>query len=157
MCDYSLMGVPNRLANEGEDLVVHRFRTGSLGLISESDVVRAAGGSIWSRIKNLLRNAGSSQATAVCVAPGARLLLRDIPEEMQRSMKAGPVEEVVFTQLTAEVNAYRDAVRFKNGTEVLLQRLREGQRVKVLQLSLPNDMSEPLGETHVVNLRPASL
>ena len=32
MCDYSLMGIPNRLACEGEDLVVHQFRTGSRGL-----------------------------------------------------------------------------------------------------------------------------
>jgi hypothetical protein len=32
MCDYSLAGVPNRLAVEGEQLVVHRFPTGSVGL-----------------------------------------------------------------------------------------------------------------------------
>jgi hypothetical protein len=32
MCDYALMGVPNRLATEGEDLLVHRFRTRSIGL-----------------------------------------------------------------------------------------------------------------------------
>jgi len=25
MCDYSLAGIPNRLAVEGEQLVVHRF------------------------------------------------------------------------------------------------------------------------------------
>jgi hypothetical protein len=34
MCDYSLAGVPNRLAVEGEELVVHRFPTGALGLAS---------------------------------------------------------------------------------------------------------------------------
>jgi hypothetical protein len=28
MCDYSLAGVPNRLAVEGEELVVHRFPNG---------------------------------------------------------------------------------------------------------------------------------
>jgi hypothetical protein len=32
MCDCALLGVPNRMAVEGEQLVVHRFRTGSLGL-----------------------------------------------------------------------------------------------------------------------------
>ena len=37
MCDYSLMAVPNRLAEDGEDLVVYRFPTGSLGLASPSD------------------------------------------------------------------------------------------------------------------------
>jgi hypothetical protein len=34
MCDYSLHGIPNRLAEEGEVLVVHRFFTGSKGLTS---------------------------------------------------------------------------------------------------------------------------
>ena len=136
MCDYSLMGVPNRLANEGEELIVHRFGTGSLGLAPDGECVRVKTEGIWSNIKNLFRNSGPHQATAVCIPPGAQLLLRDIPEEMQRSIRIGSAEEVVFTQLTAEVNAYRDAVRFKNGTAVLLQRLREGQRVRVLQLSL---------------------
>ena len=32
MCDYSLMSFPNRLANAGEDLVVHRFRADRTGL-----------------------------------------------------------------------------------------------------------------------------
>jgi len=139
MCDYSLMGVPNRLANEGEDLIVHRFRTGSIGLISDSDLGQVKAVGLWSTLKGLFRSSGPIQATAVCIAPGARLLLRDIPEEMQRLMKVGPAEQVTFTQLTAEVNTYRDAVRFGNGAELLLQRLREGQRVKVLQLSLSNE------------------
>jgi len=34
MCDYSLHGIKNRLAEEGEVLVVHRFHTGSKGLTS---------------------------------------------------------------------------------------------------------------------------
>jgi hypothetical protein len=34
MCDYSLQGIRNRLAEEGETLVVHRFYTGSKGLTS---------------------------------------------------------------------------------------------------------------------------
>jgi hypothetical protein len=34
MCDYSLAGIPNRLAVEGEELVVHRFTMGPLGLAS---------------------------------------------------------------------------------------------------------------------------
>ena len=32
MCDSSLTGIPNRLAVEGEQLVVHRFHTGFVGL-----------------------------------------------------------------------------------------------------------------------------
>ncbi len=42
---------------------------------------------------------------------------------------------MIFTQLTASEYTYRDAVRFHNGHEVLLQKLHEGQRVKVLQLT----------------------
>ena len=38
MCDYSLHTYPNRLAADGEDLVVHRFGAGSLGLASPADL-----------------------------------------------------------------------------------------------------------------------
>jgi hypothetical protein len=48
------------------------------------------------------------------------------------------------TQQSAEAYQYRDAVRFQNGREVLLQRLRCGQRVNVLSLS----SSEFEGEAH---------
>jgi hypothetical protein len=34
MCDYSLAHYPNRLAVEGEQLVVHRFSSGTVGLAS---------------------------------------------------------------------------------------------------------------------------
>jgi hypothetical protein len=40
MCDYSLHVFPNRLASEGEELVVHRFGGTSLGLASRSDLAR---------------------------------------------------------------------------------------------------------------------
>ena len=42
---------------------------------------------------------------------------------------------MTFTQLSALEYTYRDAVRFQNGHDVLLQKLPEGQRVKVLDLS----------------------
>ena len=42
MCDYSLMVIPNRLAQEGEELVTHRFWTGSLGFASPLDMCKAA-------------------------------------------------------------------------------------------------------------------
>ena len=40
---------------------------------------------------------------------------------MQKEHGVGAVEEAVMTRL--EGGAYKDAVRFSNGTEVLLQRL----------------------------------
>lgn len=144
MCDYSLMGVPTRLARDGEELVVYRFRTGSLGLASEGGLDCTVREGLWASINTLFRSLGPSEETAVCIAPGAQLLMRDISHELQRSIRVGPVEEVVFTQLSAEAHAYRDAVRFSNGSEVLLQRLKEGQRVRVLRLSLVDDVSDPV-------------
>jgi hypothetical protein len=44
-------------------------------------------------------------------------------------------EEAVFSQVTAHVNTFRDAIRFHNGVEILLQNLDEGQRIHVLDLS----------------------
>lgn len=38
MCDYSLHDIKNRLANEGEELVVNKFHTGSKGLVSAADL-----------------------------------------------------------------------------------------------------------------------
>ena len=62
-------------------------------------------------------------------------MFQEIPTCLQHDLEVGPTEEVTFTQLTASEYAYRDAIHFKNGHEILLQELREGQRVKVLDLS----------------------
>ena len=58
MCDYSLHTYPNRLAADGEELVVHRFGAGSLGLASPADlgpVISASqddvNGTLWSRVR----------------------------------------------------------------------------------------------------------
>jgi len=80
---------------------------------------------------------------AVCIPPGARLLVKDIPAKLQH--ECGFLEEIaeaVFTQVTEVVNTFRDAVRFRNGVEVLLQRLNEGQRVRVLDLSSTEDQEK---------------
>jgi hypothetical protein len=52
------------------------------------------------------------------------------------------VEEVTFSQITSDAFSYRDAVRFSNGSEITLQQLQEGQRVRVLNLS-PADAGNP--------------
>jgi hypothetical protein len=138
MCDYSLMGVPNRLACEGELLVVDEFRTGARGLTPDTSMTNTDTKMRYERfgvVKRLFGNL-EPEKVAVCIPPGARLLLSDIAEDVQRSFAVGASEEVTFTQLTATANTYRDAVRFSNGREILLQRLNKGQRVRVLQLSL---------------------
>ncbi len=141
MCDYSLMAVPNRLAAEQEDLVAHRFPTGSMGLASPSDLRRIADPpqnqprSFWAAIRNFFNPPRTEPAAAVCIPPGAKLLLQDIPARLQSELGVQADEEVTFTQITATVNSYRDSVRFHNGRVIRLQELREGQRVKVLDLS----------------------
>jgi hypothetical protein len=135
MCDYSLMGIPNRLAREGEDLVVYEFRTGSRGLTPCIAMTNTDTQTRYGVVKRLFGNL-EPERVAVCIPPGARLLLSDIAEDVQKSFAVGSSEEVAFTQLTATPNRYRDAVRFANGREILLQRLNTGQRVRVLQLSL---------------------
>jgi hypothetical protein len=142
MCDYSLMAIPNRLAVSGEELVIHRFEAGSVGLASALDLRRRQDSrkvqcrGFWPTIKAFFRPSDAQSVPAVCVPPGARLLVRDIPAKLQ--LECGfqdEVREAVFTQVTAFANTFRDAVRFQNGVEVLLQRFDEGQRMRVLELS----------------------
>ena len=148
MCDYSLMALPNRLAVCGDELVVHRFELGSLGLASAADVSRrkqerenaSPDITFFDKLKKWFHPPVPAQCTVVCIPPGARLLLRDIPEKMQQVFcLSGPVQEVTFTQIGTV--GFRDSVRFPNGTELLLQRLTEGQRVRVIALSAEEELS----------------
>jgi len=150
MCDYSLLGIRNRLAVEGEHLLVHQFPTGSLGLASPGElrtpVVELpdrAPARWWATIRNWFSPSLEKSAPAVCIPPGARLLMQDIPKHLQRKLGVGAVEEVTFVQLSAEPYSYRDAVRFGNGQEVRLQRLEEGQRVDVLCLASVEVEAQP--------------
>jgi hypothetical protein len=152
MCDYSLMEFPNRLAVEGEILVVHRFRSGSLGLASSEDHDRTESGAVpsrsfWSFVKDLIHPSEVTYATAVCIPPGARVILHDVPIKVQKELSIGPVEDVTFVQMSDAVNAYRDAVRFRTGQMLRLQELQEGQRVEVADLGY-GSLEEPnLSET----------
>jgi hypothetical protein len=131
MCDYSLAGLRTRLAVEGEELVLYRFPTGSLGLTSPAELEahrkEFRGWQSWFDPREV--------PCAVCIPPGARLLLRDIPDHLQKHLGVGVVENVVFTQKSGELGRHRDGLRFKNGQEILLQRLTERQRAAVLSLS----------------------
>ena len=158
MCDYSLMSFPNRLATGGEELVVHRFRSGAKGLAAVSDLRRASLAltvrrkSLRSLLSEFCSRVGeivaapdeSKSVPAVCIPPGARLLLRDIPERLQDQVGIRQVEEVTFTQITSAEFSFRDAVRFQNGIEAILQQLQEGQRVRVLNLSSADTASPEL-------------
>ena len=131
MCDYSLAALRTRLAAEGEQLVVYRFPTGTLGLTSPDELAKykkeLRGWRSWFNRREV--------PCAVCIPPYARLLLRDIPERLQRQLGISAVEEVLFIHMSAMPGRHRDGVRFRNNQEVLLQHLAEGQRADVLLLS----------------------
>jgi len=135
------MAVPNRLAHEGEELITHRFPTGSLGMASPLDVRAATAPSpaqrqtIWQKIRAFFDPTAAPAVCAVCLPPGARLLIRDIPPRLQQQWGVCDHEEAVFTQISAAVNTYRDAIRFSDGREIRLQEFREGIRVRVVDLT----------------------
>ena len=139
MCDYSLQGLPNRLAVEGEQLVTYRFPTGSVGMATPTDIAAAkrpkpqAGcrRSWWSALKHWM---DVDQVPAVCMPPGAHLLMNHIPEWLKRAFALQAVEKVTFVQLSADAYRYRDGIQFWNGKQVLLQEIREGVRFRVLSL-----------------------
>src|SRR5271170_7978833 len=154
MCDYSLCGIPNRLAIEGEELVVHRFRTGSVGLASRVDLQECerlkaviTGKTFWRRLKGYVRDFIDADrfatAPAVCIPPGADLIVRGIPADLQKRCRVSQAEPAVFTQISAEVNQYRDAVLFHNGCQVRLQDLRVGMHVQVRSLSGSTESLHP--------------
>jgi hypothetical protein len=141
MCDYSLMAVPNRLPRQDEELVTHRFPTGSLGLASPDDVRRAAEPrpavrkTVWQRITEFFDPPAAPSVCAVCVAPGTRLIIDQMPARLRQQWGLDCREEAVFTQISANVHQYRDAVRFANGREVRLQDLGEGLGMRVLDVT----------------------
>ena len=118
MCDYSLELYRSRPAAQEEQYTLHRFPSGTMGFV-----------------------AGTDCETAVCMPAGARLSLQGINETVQRAFSLGPAEEVTMTRLEVTGHAHRDAVRFANGREVLLQSLNAG----VTCTLAPRDLDEVLG------------
>ena len=115
MCDYSLHLVASRVAKVGDELVTTKFDnslTRGFAAIGEPNV-------------------------AVCLLPGTEVGFE----------KDVNVERIIFPtrKLTQKVALFRqinqgkptshhDALEFPDGEIVLLTRLREGQRARVLQL-----------------------
>ena len=134
MCDYSLHGIKNRLAKEGETLIVHRFHTGSKGLTSPEYLqLSPAPRGMLAFLKSMF--APELRECAVCIPDGARLKLDGISQTLQEVHCLSATEAVTFRQLSANSATYRDAVEFENGVKLRLQELEEGQSVLVLTLS----------------------
>jgi hypothetical protein len=143
MCDYSLQGLPNRLAETGEQLVTHRFPTGSIGLASPIEIANPPckpkripdGRSWWARFKQWMAESPVPPGPpAVCIAPGTCLRMTHIPESLRKDYGLAAAEKVTFVQFSAEPFQYRDGIQFSNGRRTLLQNLREGVEVQVLEL-----------------------
>lgn len=96
MCDYSLEHIGTEPARQGERYVLTLFGTGSWGFTQRGLV-------------------------AACVKPGSMLRLEGLQKHIQRHWQVDATEEVEFIQLNR--TGHRDAVRFKNGKEALLQNL----------------------------------
>jgi hypothetical protein len=142
MCDYSLLGLPNRLASDGEELVTHRFSTGSIGMASPHEIDAgqlqrraAVGSSFWSRFKSWASPAPAPQVPAVCIPPGTSLVMSHIPDRVRREYGLGPRADVTFAQLNAEAFRYRDAIRLASGKYILLQAFPCGTRFQVVALA----------------------
>jgi hypothetical protein len=118
MCDYSLELYRSRPAVQEEQYTLHRFPSGTMGFVAATDC-----------------------QTAVCMPAGARLRLEGINETAQRAFAIGPAEQVTMTRLDVTGHAHRDAVRFANGREVLLQSLNLGVSARLA----PRDLEEILG------------
>jgi hypothetical protein len=134
MCDYSLHGIKNRLAEEGEALVVHRFYTGSKGLTSPEYLKPIEKPSGFMAILRKLFLPQSNEC-AVCIPDGARLMLCGISPALQQAHGLEATETASSRQVSAEAATYRDALEFKNSVKLLLQELPEGQNVQVMALS----------------------
>lgn len=158
MCDYSLQGLPNRLAVEGEELVSYRFPTGSIGMASSADLAARTSPalegkkrtSFWVALKQWLTPAiESCKIPAVCIPPGTRLRMSGIPHGLKREFGLNSIEEVTFIQLSAEAFHYRDAIMFRNGRRLLLQSLREGVMLQVLPdaVTAQSEVSERPGQS----------
>src|SRR5438093_12131066 len=136
MCCSSLHGIPNRLAEESEVLVVHRFFTGSKGLTAPEYLKPTAQPKgLIAMLKSFLAFPNQFKACAVCVPDGAKLMVYGMPPRLQEAHGLSAHEAVTFRQLSANFATYRDAVEFKNGATVRLQDLEDGQQVQVLALS----------------------
>src|SRR5829696_6791276 len=114
VCDYSLELYRSRQAVHEEHYTLHRFGSGTLGFIAESDCT-----------------------TAVCIPAGARLRLDGLEKRLQRALRVGATEEVVMIRLPFSNHTHRDGVRLANGREVMLQDLNPG----LSAMLMPRDLT----------------
>ena len=107
MCDYSLEMYRSRPAVSGEKYETYRFPSGSIGFVAPGDFT-----------------------TAICVACDCRLELHGIPIDLRQRLDVDEASGVTFVRI--EEGPHHDGVRFRDGTEVTLQRLGPGVSAVVI-------------------------
>jgi hypothetical protein len=134
MCDYSLHGIENRLAVEGEILVIHRFSTGSKGLTSPQSLepANSSKGLFAFLASKFIEPTGEC---AVCIPDGAQLSWKGISESNQYALGISSEEPVTFRQLFLEGPGHRDAIELRDGKRIRLQELEEGETLAVRALT----------------------
>ncbi len=130
MCDYSSTTFPSRPAREGEGLLAHRFPSGCTGFISAAD--RFECGSARSGLKTWFFPRWHDGPRAVCVPPGAQLIIEEIAAAWRLELGLNETERAILVEVSGEELTYRDGLRLADGRTLLLQRLPEGQQAVVL-------------------------
>jgi hypothetical protein len=163
MCDDSLQGLPNRLAVEGEEVVTHRFPSGSLGMASPLDIAGAESSAAADRAGNMV---DGRQALAV---DGSRMLCSDSRLHSTRNTPPhGPHSrcdaEAVRVGCIAERHLhsveYRSILvprcdKFDDGRQIVLQAFPEGVLFEVLRTFPIESEAESANEQRVQNFESA--
>jgi hypothetical protein len=141
MYDTCLM--PSRSVVEQEQLVVHKFPSGALGLAAATDV----GGKVdpgthgitgffgWLKRNFLGVIDDSDGIPEVQVPTGTYLILKSIPGVLRNRYGLEEEEGVVLLHSSSRI---RNSIvlEFNNGAQIRLQELREGQPIEVLSFAL---------------------
>jgi hypothetical protein len=144
MRQYSFSAIPTRLAREGEELVTHTFPDGSTGFVASENVqqdyrprrmLRTSRG-IGRILNKILRiSSWTESVSAIYVPFGSRLILKNIPAEMQQKCGVQWEEGVIFSHVNKLPDSYRDGLDFSNGSQIYLRDLPEGAPLEVLSLA----------------------
>ena len=137
MCDFSLESYGSRKAEQGDRLLVFRFPTGTTGVCRPHE-----------------------HNCPTCLEPGTELAF-DGPIELWDGLKLPP-GTATFIQF--ECNAWmrngkplhhRDGLEMADGKRVLLQNLKPGQTLSVLQVPAEPDADAIWAALMAANTRPA--
>ena len=153
---YSVLRLSSRLAAEGEELVAHRFRGGSVDMVSRCDferwrksvspAARARSSSgflqafldLWRKFLIGLGFADSGKpepAPVVGIPSEALLRVLNLPQPWQKQYRLGPSEDALFLESSPLPDQPWRVLCFGNGVLIPVPLLHEGQRVKVLRRS----------------------